>query len=303
MRPDLPNASPARRVAAVFIDFFVFLVGWWATGLTPVDRPLLYALGLLFIVDVLLTAMYGASLGRIATGIRVVRSDGTPPGLIAALIRAVIVFLSGWAGLVVFIPLAQYREGPPTMWWDAAARTRVASARGAPVDDPVDPRTSVMHGFRLRDEDLVANAQGMLSPRQRLRTEMRGVAYGLGVLACGLVTIAVALSVVTDGPSFKSIAATLFCLVITVGAFVYAWEIWHDALARTVLAIDGVPHKEIEEAGTASGGTWQFPYLALHGEHKLGWRAFKSIRPGMRYRLYVLPSSGRCVGAVPLDGS
>jgi uncharacterized RDD family membrane protein YckC len=123
--------SNVRRIFAVFVDFFVFFGIWVASGFLPVTAPGLWALGFLFVLDVLLTAFFGASLGRWIANIRVVRADGGRPGLVAALIRTGVVFLTGWAGLLVFAKLGV--RVPPRVWWDAAAGTRVVAGRSLPA--------------------------------------------------------------------------------------------------------------------------------------------------------------------------
>ncbi len=129
------KATAMRRMLAVFIDFFVIYGAWGAFG--PLSRvfSFYYALGFFFVLDVCLTAFRGVSLGRWLTGIRVVKLNGGEPGLGAALLRTAIVFLTGWVGLLIFLVTALLArwgfEGlfPSRMWWDAAAGTRLVSAK------------------------------------------------------------------------------------------------------------------------------------------------------------------------------
>lgn len=127
-------ANNVRRMLAVFIDFFVFFAAWFAFGAVFAVGSVYYALGFLFVLDVVLTGFLGVSVGRWLTGIRVVRGDGQP-GLIAALLRTTIVFLTGWVGLFVFMVTEWFghlgAEGsvPRRMWWDAAAGTRLVSSK------------------------------------------------------------------------------------------------------------------------------------------------------------------------------
>ena len=102
-------------------------------GLVAPTGSLYYALGLFLLIDIALTAFLGLSPGRFAARIRVVRDvDGGPPGLWAALLRTVIVVLTGWIGLFVYLLQRRYVDGSaPRMWWDAAARTRLTSSAAA----------------------------------------------------------------------------------------------------------------------------------------------------------------------------
>lgn len=133
------GATNVRRLLAVFIDFFVFFAAWIASGALFAVGSVYYALGFLFVLDVALTAFLGVSLGRWLTGIRVVRADGRQPGLVPALLRTAIVFLTGWAGLFVFMVTEWFAhigvEGtvPRRMWWDAAAGTRLVASKVAPA--------------------------------------------------------------------------------------------------------------------------------------------------------------------------
>ena len=131
-------ATNVRRAFAVFIDFFVLFIAWIGFGVVFASGSLYYALGLLFIVDIALTSSHGVSVGRWLAGIRVARLEGGNPNIGAVLLRTVLVFLTGWAGLFVFIVtewLAHAGAGavPRRMWWDAAAGTRLVSSKVAPA--------------------------------------------------------------------------------------------------------------------------------------------------------------------------
>ena len=127
------QADGIRRAVAVFVDVLVFFAFWVVFGLVVTSGSLFYALALFLLIDIGLTAFLGLSPGRLAAGIRVVRDvDGAPPGLLAALVRTVIVVLSGWIGLFVYLLQRRYAGGSaPRMWWDAAAGTRLAAAPAA----------------------------------------------------------------------------------------------------------------------------------------------------------------------------
>ena len=129
MVTDVRQADGLRRSLAVFVDFLVFFAIWFAVGVFLPTGSLVYALALFLLIDVLLTAFIGLSPGRFATRIRVVRdADGAPPGLWPALLRTSIVVLTGWIGMFVYLLQRRYVGGSaPRMWWDAAARTRLAA--------------------------------------------------------------------------------------------------------------------------------------------------------------------------------
>ena len=133
MVTDIRRADGLRRAVAVFVDFLVFFAIWMAAGLVAPTGSLYYALGLFVLIDIVLTAFLGLSPGRFAARIRVVRDvDGGPPGLWAALLRTVIVVLTGWIGLFVYLLQRRYVGGSALrMWWDAAARTRLTSSAAA----------------------------------------------------------------------------------------------------------------------------------------------------------------------------
>jgi hypothetical protein len=93
------RASVARRAVAVLIDAFVSLA--WVLPLTEVDRRpgfVRFSLGggrataawaIAVIYYIALEAVFGVTIGKLLTGIRVVRGDGGPIGLGAATIRTV----------------------------------------------------------------------------------------------------------------------------------------------------------------------------------------------------------------------
>lgn len=123
-------ATRARRAIAVFVDTIVFFALWTAIGFIATDGPLLYTAGVYFVVDVVLTAVLGVSVGRLVTGIRVARQDGSRPGLVPALIRTALVFVSGWAGLFAFSWFARLGVGNLSrLWWDRAAGTQLVMSR------------------------------------------------------------------------------------------------------------------------------------------------------------------------------
>ena len=125
-------AGGVRRILAIFIDFLVFFALWYALGIFICAVSFYYALAAFLLVDVALTSFLGVSVGRLLTGIRVARLDGGRPGPWRALLRTMLVFVTGWAGLLVvtiILWLDRDSEMLRRLWWDAAAGTHLISAR------------------------------------------------------------------------------------------------------------------------------------------------------------------------------
>ena len=126
----MPRAGGMKRVLAIVVDWFV--VGIIPTAIVPVAHEWsgFYGWVLFLLLDVVLTAFYGQTPGRYAARIRVVRArDGGPPGLWPALLRTILVLISGWLGLFVYLLSLRYADqAPRRMWWDAAAGTQLVPA-------------------------------------------------------------------------------------------------------------------------------------------------------------------------------
>lgn len=125
----MTSPSALRRSLAVFIDTFVFFGVWAAIGIVSSTGSLFYALAVFFLLDATLTAYFGISLGRLAVGIQVARAGGERPGLPAALLRTLLVFLTGWIGMWLYLLTLRAEVSVSRMWWDAAAGTHLVSAR------------------------------------------------------------------------------------------------------------------------------------------------------------------------------
>jgi uncharacterized RDD family membrane protein YckC len=96
--PGLESASWGRRILALFVDWVTCLAvveGLVAVGVLAGNPNGLGTLGLLVVESALFTALAGGSFGKLATRIRVVRTDGSgrPVSLIPALLRSVLVAL------------------------------------------------------------------------------------------------------------------------------------------------------------------------------------------------------------------
>jgi uncharacterized RDD family membrane protein YckC len=93
------SASWLRRVAALVVDWFastlvvVLLIG--PAGWLEDPASGFYVLGVFAAESALFTALVGGSFGKLATGLRVVRADGSgrPVDLLRSLLRAVLVCL------------------------------------------------------------------------------------------------------------------------------------------------------------------------------------------------------------------
>lgn len=298
-----PPATVVRRSFAVFVDFVFYFAAFAAVGFTGQVAIGPYVLPAILVFDWLLTSMLGVSFGRLVTGIRVLRPDGRVPGLGRGAIRTAVVFVTGLPGVYVFsLQVTHENAAAYRMWWDVLVDTSVVRIGRPPQLPDLDHRTAVLRGFRLTEDDLMANASGRQSTRQRHRTFIRAGLYAAGFAVAVLVTSGLVFDLVTHGFSLSGLIASGVAAVATLGIYAYSDEIWHDAISGRVVAHEGVPTKGIERDETmGGGGAWTFPYLDLFGVHKLGRRAYDSIVAGRRYRIYVLPASGRCIGAVPLD--
>lgn len=135
MAVDVVDAGGVRRIVAVFIDWLVFFAIWAIVGTVVQVDSIFISLGLFVVLDILMTGFIGRSAGRFATDIRVVRLDGSPPGIVRALVRTMLVLFTGLVGFFVYTLSARYGASTPRMWWDAAAGTQLASTgsgTGAP---------------------------------------------------------------------------------------------------------------------------------------------------------------------------
>lgn len=286
----------------MFLDFVVYSVAIGAVGFSGLFAAGPYVVPTILVADFLLTSLLGVTPGRFVMGIRVLRPDGRPPGLMAGAIRTALVVTTGLVGVYMFSmrvtdeDAAQYR-----LWWDTIVGTQVVRVGRVKERPKLDPRSAVLLGFRVGEEDLVANAAGRQSSSQRFRIFIRATLYAAGFVIAALFPLGAVFEMLAQGFSFGSLVTVVVGFLVAAGVFVYSDEIWRDAISGRVIQLDGVPRKGIERAEMIDGGAWRFPYLMLEGEHKLGRRAFDAIETGRRYRLYVLPASRRCVGAIPLD--
>jgi len=94
--PGLEYAGWGRRIAAIFLDFAAcsLIVTGFAGGNYSHQSSTVWLPSLIFIVEAGLgTALAGGSFGQLALRIRVLRLDGRPLSLLAALGRAVLICL------------------------------------------------------------------------------------------------------------------------------------------------------------------------------------------------------------------
>ena len=96
--PELESATWGRRILALFVDWVTCLAvveGLVAVGVLGGNPNGLGTLALFVVESALFTAVAGGSFGKLATRLRVVRSDasGRPVSLLRALVRSVLVAL------------------------------------------------------------------------------------------------------------------------------------------------------------------------------------------------------------------
>ncbi len=95
---ELTPATWGRRILALFVDWMTCLAvveGLVAVGVLAGNPNGLGTLALFVLESALFTAVTGASFGKLATRIRVVRTEGSeqPVSLLRALVRTVLVAL------------------------------------------------------------------------------------------------------------------------------------------------------------------------------------------------------------------
>ena len=120
------TASWGRRVLALVVDWFastlvvILVIG--PAGWLEDPASGFYVLGVFALESTLLTALAGGSFGKLATGLRVVREDGSgrPVDLLRSLVRAVLVCL--------VIPPLVYRPDRRGLH-DMAAGSRTVAVR------------------------------------------------------------------------------------------------------------------------------------------------------------------------------
>ncbi len=94
--PELEHASWPRRIAALVVDWIgctlvtVAVLGPQRYGESSSGWVVL---GIFALESALGTALAGGSFGQLACGVRVLRTDGRPLSLLAALLRSVLVCL------------------------------------------------------------------------------------------------------------------------------------------------------------------------------------------------------------------
>ncbi len=118
-----PDPSLLRRIVALVIDWFIALATAAAITSTPVFAdgrvdgwiPLL-----VFFLEVsILVGLLGFSIGKRITGLRIINTEGNPPGLLKAFIRTALLCL-----VIPAILMTQDKRG----LHDLAAGTKVVFA-------------------------------------------------------------------------------------------------------------------------------------------------------------------------------
>lgn len=102
----------------------------WAHGHFVFDPLCLYFLLVMIAYFVLLEGLFGATLGKMIVGIRVVGSEGEPIGMAKSIVRNALRLVDGLPALnllgIVLILTSPYK----TRFGDRVARTRVVRVRG-----------------------------------------------------------------------------------------------------------------------------------------------------------------------------
>ena len=97
--PQLRTASWGRRIVALFVDWtastLVVVAVMGPAGWSESRSSGLYTMGVFILESTVLTALVGGSFGKLATGLRVVRVDGSgqPLDLLRSLVRVVLICL------------------------------------------------------------------------------------------------------------------------------------------------------------------------------------------------------------------
>jgi uncharacterized RDD family membrane protein YckC len=134
-----PTAVLARRTGAVLIDGIVLLLA--ARSLQEL-RDWSYLLALIAPVTVLLVVVQGLTsltVGKALLGLRTIRADGRPPGILACFVRTTLWVLDGAPWFVPLLgPIVALRSIGHQRLGDMAADTFVVGARdaGRPVVMP-----------------------------------------------------------------------------------------------------------------------------------------------------------------------
>lgn len=97
--PGVRTASWGRRILALVVDWtvctLVVVVFLGPAGWSEDRASGVYTMGVFVLESTVLTALLGGSFGKLVTGLRVLRQDGSdrPPDLLRSLLRVVLVCL------------------------------------------------------------------------------------------------------------------------------------------------------------------------------------------------------------------
>jgi uncharacterized RDD family membrane protein YckC len=132
---ELEYASRRRRFAALLVDYLPIMVFGFFLGMYYATRgrsvgmfsPVNTGMGLLFICyEALMLGTRGQTLGKMALGVRVVNTDGSPISMAQGWGRAFARAILGWLLIVDYIPVLFTAE--KTTLHDMLAKTRVVNA-------------------------------------------------------------------------------------------------------------------------------------------------------------------------------
>lgn len=148
MHLDVTYAGIWRRLCALVIDGLLFCAlffpvtrvvkgVWlmsatdhrWADGLFMTDPLCLSFLALMVLYFVLLEGLSGATLGKWALGLRVVRTDGGKPGLVHSAVRNLLRLVDGLPAFNIVGIVLILRSPEKARFGDRVAGTRVVRAQ------------------------------------------------------------------------------------------------------------------------------------------------------------------------------
>jgi len=165
------------------------------------------------------------------------------------------------------------------------------------------------NGFTL--EDLLANRQDWMSPRQRTGVVRRtiGCLFWSLILVGTVVSGAYAALDVTIGGFWPLGLVLLGLAVYALLSFMLISSARQQLRAGRVAFMDGFVERERKESSDSEGGTTtSYSYVVYHQQSSgvnhqrfsVNGAAYYALVPGLRYRVYYLPSDHKLVSIEPL---
>jgi len=186
---------------------------------------------------------------------------------------------------------------------DPASSAANRYGQGAPGADYAGllETLATANGFTL--EDLQANREGWMSPRQRAGVVRRtiGCLFWLLILVAIVVSGAsVALGVTVGG--FWPLGLVLLGLAVyALLSFTLISSAKQQLRDGRVAIMDGIGVHEMKRESDGEGGyTTRYSYVVNQQQFSVTGAAYNALVPGLRYRVYYLPSDHKLVGIEPL---